>query len=316
MRSDRQRARSLGRRDRGLLFVADGERRSVERRGRLHLQRVAVGDARRHPRVRVLRQLQRVVEQRLRHEERVGRHGLGADRRRLRLPVRRVRRRATSTSSSASRTGWGISYAYQMCNTHPSSMSTATKPVHGDLMIFAPGSCGADATAGHVAVVDVVNATTVKVVQENVAGSYTYNQSCASCWLHAANNNGTNDPCATAPSNGLYCGQSTQFGGGTKDVLYDCQNGDDLDEDDVRNGCIVEPPNTNDQCAPAPADAGSDASSDASGPTPRRRRATRARRKTLHRRRTTRARAVVARAAARRRAVRARALRRSRSSRS
>lgn len=158
-------------------------------------------------------------------------------------------------------TGWGISYAYQMCNTHPSGISTATKPMHGDLMIFAPGSCGADGTAGHVAVVDVVNATTVKVVQENVAGSYTYNQSCASCWLHAANNNGTNDPCATAPSNGLYCGQSTQFGGGTKDVLYDCQNGVTSSKTTCQYGCIVEPPNTNDQCAPAPADAGSDASS-------------------------------------------------------
>jgi MYXO-CTERM domain-containing protein len=157
--------------------------------------------------------------------------------------------------------GWGISYAYQMCNTHPSGIATATTPVHGDLMIFAQGSCGADATAGHVAVVDVVNATTVKVVQENVAGSYTYNRSCASCWLHAASNNPTNDPCSSAPSNGLYCGQSTQFGGGTKDVLYDCQNGATSSKTTCQYGCIVEPPNTNDQCAPAPADAGaSDAS--------------------------------------------------------
>lgn len=158
-------------------------------------------------------------------------------------------------------TGWGISYAYQMCNTHPSGIAKATTPVHGDLMIFAPGSCGADGTAGHVAVVDVVNSTTVKVVQENTAGSYTYNQSCASCWLHAASNNPNADPCSTAPSNGLYCGQSTQFGGGTKDVLYDCQNGVTSSKTTCQYGCIVEPPNTNDQCAPAPADAGSDASS-------------------------------------------------------
>ena len=99
--------------------------------------------------------------------------------------------------------GWGISYAYQMCNTHPTGIATASAPVHGDLMIFAPGSCGADGTAGHVAVVDTVGATTVKVVQENVAGSYTYNRSCASCWLHATNNNGSNDPCASASSDGL-----------------------------------------------------------------------------------------------------------------
>ncbi len=163
-------------------------------------------------------------------------------------------------------TGWGISYAYQMCNTHPTGIAKATTPVHGDLMIFAPGSCGADGTAGHVAVVDTVGSTTVKVVQENTAGSYTYNKSCASCWLHASANSGTTDPCATAPSNGLYCGQSTQFGGGTKDVLYDCQNGVTASTQKCAYGCTIEPPNTNNQCAPAPADAGSDAAttSDAS----------------------------------------------------
>jgi MYXO-CTERM domain-containing protein len=161
-------------------------------------------------------------------------------------------------------TGWGNAYAYQMCGNHPSSVSKVTTPVHGDLMIFAPGSCGADGTAGHVAVVDVVNATTVKAVQENQAGSYTYNKSCASCWLHAASNSPTSDPCATASSNGLYCGQSTQFGGGTKDVLYDCQNGATSSKTACPYGCTVEPPGTNDQCAPAPADAGSDASNDAS----------------------------------------------------
>jgi hypothetical protein len=159
--------------------------------------------------------------------------------------------------------GWGIAYAYQMCNTHPTSMSKVSTPVHGDLIIFAPGSCGADSTAGHVAVVDTVGSTTVGVVQENFAGKYTYNKTCASCWLHAANNNGSTDPCAKAPSNGYYCGQSTQFGGGTKDVLYDCQNGVTSSKTTCAYGCIVEPPGTDDKCAPAPADAGSDAASDA-----------------------------------------------------
>jgi hypothetical protein len=161
-------------------------------------------------------------------------------------------------------TGWGNAYAYQMCANHPSTMTKATTPVHGDLIVFAPGSCGSDGTAGHVAVVDVVNATTVKVVQENVAGSYTYNRSCASCWLHATANSGTSDPCATAPSGGDYCGQSTQWGGGTKDVLYTCQNGATTNKVTCQYGCIVEPPGTNDQCAPPPADAGTDASADAS----------------------------------------------------
>lgn len=162
-------------------------------------------------------------------------------------------------------TGWGISYAYQMCNTHPSGIATAATPVHGDLIIFAPGSCGADGTAGHVAVVDTVNASTVSVVQENVAGKYTYNKSCASCWLHATSNNGNTDPCATAPSNGLYCGQSTQFGGGTTDDLYDCEGGATKTKTPCAYGCKVEAPGTNDECNPAPADAGADASSQDSG---------------------------------------------------
>lgn len=162
-------------------------------------------------------------------------------------------------------TGWGISYAYQMCNTHPASMSKVSKPQHGDLIIFAPGSCGADKTAGHVAVVDTVGASTVKVVQENTAGSYTYNQSCASCWLHASANNGSNNPCAAA-SDGLYCGQSPQFAGGTKDVLYDCKGGATASKTTCAYGCTVEPPGTPDECAPAPADAGSDGAADAEPP--------------------------------------------------
>src|SRR5262249_36202689 len=122
-------------------------------------------------------------------------------------------------------TGWGIGYAKQMCATHPSSMSTTSSPVHGDLIVFGAGSCGSDPVAGHGAVVNTVGSSTVSVVQENVAGSYTYNKTCALCFLHAAKNTGTTDPCATAPSGGMYCGQSTQWGGGTKDVLYDCQGG-------------------------------------------------------------------------------------------
>lgn len=163
-------------------------------------------------------------------------------------------------------TSWGISYAKQMCATHPAGLSTSTTPVHGDLIVFAGGSCGADATAGHVAVVDKVNATTVTVVQENSAGTQTFNKSCASCFLHAASNTG--DPCAAAPKDGLYCGQSPRLGpGGTKDTLYSCVAGVTKTKTACATGCTVEAPGTNDQCA-TPADAGSDASStpDASPP--------------------------------------------------
>ena len=97
-------------------------------------------------------------------------------------------------------TSWGINYAQQMCATHPARMSKTTTPVHGDLMIFGGGSCGADATAGHVAVVDVVKATTVGVVQENSAGKQTFNKSCASCFLHDAKNTGVIVPPADAGS--------------------------------------------------------------------------------------------------------------------
>lgn len=74
----------------------------------------------------------------------------------------------------------------------PSGLVMTTTPVHGDLIVFAPGSCGADATTGHVAVIDVVNAdTSVMAVQQNVASRSRYNASCAACFLHVAANNGS-----------------------------------------------------------------------------------------------------------------------------
>jgi surface antigen len=52
------------------------------------------------------------------------------------------------------------------CDTQPTAASgvvQTTAPVHGDLIVFAPGSCGADATTGHVAVVDTVDAAKAQV---------------------------------------------------------------------------------------------------------------------------------------------------------
>ncbi len=101
-------------------------------------------------------------------------------------------------------TSWGVSYAKQMCAKHPSGVTVTTKPVHGDLVVFGAGSCGADPTAGHVAVVDTVGSTSFVAVQENTAGRYTYKDSCASCFLHAASNvppapdSGSNDAAAEA----------------------------------------------------------------------------------------------------------------------
>jgi len=80
------------------------------------------------------------------------------------------------------------------CDTAPPATSgvvQTTTPVHGDLIVFAPGSCGADATTGHVALVDVVvSATTVTIVEENSAGRRNSAVSCAKCFLHVTANTG------------------------------------------------------------------------------------------------------------------------------
>jgi surface antigen len=83
--------------------------------------------------------------------------------------------------------------------TIPTGLVKVTTPIHGDLIVFAPGSCGADAVAGHVAVIDVVNAdASVTAVQQNSAGRSKYNLSCAACFLHATANDGTSDGGAPA----------------------------------------------------------------------------------------------------------------------
>ena len=81
------------------------------------------------------------------------------------------------------------------CDSAPPAASGVVQsdtPVHGDLMVFAPGSCGADATYGHVAVVDVVDGATQRltVVEQNMARRGTYPASCARCFLHVVANQG------------------------------------------------------------------------------------------------------------------------------
>jgi hypothetical protein len=64
-------------------------------------------------------------------------------------------------------------------------------PVHGDLMVLAPGSCGASASTGHVTVVDVVDGSgKLSVVEQNRARRGSYMQSCAKCFLHVVSNDG------------------------------------------------------------------------------------------------------------------------------
>jgi surface antigen len=78
----------------------------------------------------------------------------------------------------------------------PTGLVQTTVPVHGDILVLAPGSCGADPTAGHVAVVDTVDAAAARLsaVQQNGASRSNYQLSCAHCYLHVVANNGSVSP--------------------------------------------------------------------------------------------------------------------------
>jgi hypothetical protein len=95
---------------------------------------------------------------------------------------------------------WGVEWlprgnAGMWCDSIPpdtSGVVQATAPVHGDLMVLAPGSCGADPSTGHVTVVDVVQPDgRLSVVEQNRARRGTYQPSCARCFLHVVANDGS-----------------------------------------------------------------------------------------------------------------------------
>jgi surface antigen len=91
---------------------------------------------------------------------------------------------------------WGVSSvpngnAGAWCDSEPpEGLVQAPTPVHGDLIVFAPGSCGASEETGHVAVVDVVNEaeSRVVIVEQNRAGRRATDIDCAACFLHAVAN--------------------------------------------------------------------------------------------------------------------------------
>lgn len=91
---------------------------------------------------------------------------------------------------------WGVDSvpngnAGSWCDSEPpDGLVQAPTPVHGDLIVFAPGSCGASAETGHVAVVDVVDedASRVEIVEQNRAGRRRTDFDCAACFLHAVAN--------------------------------------------------------------------------------------------------------------------------------
>ncbi|HMI91823.1 MAG TPA: hypothetical protein VK509_10695 [Polyangiales bacterium] len=80
------------------------------------------------------------------------------------------------------------------CDTQPPAnigIVQTTVPVHGDVMVLAPGSCGASSSTGHATVVDVANGESLSVVEQNGARRGTYKTSCAKCFLHVVANDGT-----------------------------------------------------------------------------------------------------------------------------
>lgn len=93
---------------------------------------------------------------------------------------------------------WNVSYrsgdAQEWCDGElPANLVKTTIPVHGDLIVFAGGVCGAAQSTGHIAVVDTVDAAreSVTIVEENRAGRRSAQQSCATCFLHATANDGS-----------------------------------------------------------------------------------------------------------------------------
>jgi hypothetical protein len=92
---------------------------------------------------------------------------------------------------------WNVSYrsgdAQEWCDGDlPANLVKSTTPVHGDLIVFAGGVCGAAQSTGHIAVIDTVDGArgTVTIVEENRAGRRSTQQSCATCFLHATANDG------------------------------------------------------------------------------------------------------------------------------
>ena len=110
---------------------------------------------------------------------------------------------------------WNIDYrhgdAKDWCDGMlPATLVKSTTPMHGDLIVFDGGSCGADATTGHIAVVDTTDAAKAKVtlVEENSAGRRSANISCALCFLHAVANDGTSGGAGATGGAGVGSGGS------------------------------------------------------------------------------------------------------------
>ena len=92
---------------------------------------------------------------------------------------------------------WGIDYrggnGGEWCDGNlPDTLVANTTGVHGDLIVFAPGSCGADMVYGHIAVVDSIDEAQGRVtfVEQNGANRRSCPIDTANCFLHAVANDG------------------------------------------------------------------------------------------------------------------------------
>jgi hypothetical protein len=117
---------------------------------------------------------------------------------------------------------WNVSYrsgnAEEWCDGDlPANLVKSTTPVHGDLMVFAGGVCGAAESTGHIAVVDTVDAArgAVTIVEENRAGRRSAQQSCATCFLHATANDGSSGGAAGGGGTSGVGGMATGGSGGS-----------------------------------------------------------------------------------------------------
>jgi hypothetical protein len=91
------------------------------------------------------------------------------------------------------------------CDSQPPASSgvvQTTTPVHGDAIVFAPGSCGASTIAGHVALIDTVDSARVSVIEQNPARRGSYMLSCAKCFLRIVANDGSDGGATAKPAPG------------------------------------------------------------------------------------------------------------------
>jgi hypothetical protein len=105
---------------------------------------------------------------------------------------------------------WNVNYrangvAKDWCDdTLPNTLKKTSTPVHGDVIVFAPGACDADWSIGHLAVVDTVDkaASAVTIVEQSPVGRRSCAIGTASCFLHVVANGGTSSNGGTTGGGG------------------------------------------------------------------------------------------------------------------